>query len=422
MARVFSIFAGILTLAIAYRLTREIVAPIAAVVAVVLVASNTYFSWYVAFARVYPFSVCTAGAVIWLYYSVMFRSNPIKRIYFFALLASIYVFINLHYFNALLVLALGAYHLISVPKNKRWTEVTLTSVTAILLAMVYPIITFQGILFNITRKANPAGQLDGFSSVWRWLSMVTNDLPLLALLIGAGYVWALRRRKKVNWFPLIVTLLFAIGLALLASFSSLVTEGHMRYHLATLLPATGMMVGGLIVFPHSRKLLVLVAILWCIAGVKWQRSADWRQLIHDRYIVTGRPPTQSISSLALLAQPKPALIVYFDEYSYTHLLTFVGNNRQWEGYELSQAKHYFEQHDIDVLALADTFTLTPGEVDNGRGIWIVYRSPQLTEDAQAQIDSVTDALAYVACDTLFLPNDTIVVRHLWRPLNCQLSS
>ena len=421
MARVLSLFAGILALAIMYRLAHDFVAPVAALVAVILLAGNAYFNWYVVFARVYPLNVCVAGFGLWVYLHMMYRANKVKRAHYLALFACFFIFSNLHIFNVQLVLILGAYHLLFAPKNRCWAGITLTVVAAHVLFLSYALAMIQGLAFAISRKIVPERQLSAAAAVLHWLTLITNGVPLLALLPGIGYILGLRNRIKIAWFWLALCAMFVGSLAAIAHVSTFITDGVLRYYLETLLPAVCMLLAGLLAFRQSRKLLLVVAVLWCVAGIRWQRSADWRYIIYDRYIITQRPTTQLVSRIALQAQPKPAFIMYYDEYSYTHLLTFVGNNRLWDGYELSQAKHYFLQHDVDVLALEDAHALKFQDIDTARGIWIVYRRPKMTGETQMQIDKVMNSVDYQPCETLSLSNDTVVVQYSWRPLNCQLA-
>ena len=58
--RLLSVFAGLLSAAMIYRLTRDFVSPMAGVFAVIILASNTFFNFYLVYLRMYPLLVLNA--------------------------------------------------------------------------------------------------------------------------------------------------------------------------------------------------------------------------------------------------------------------------------------------------------------------------------------------------------------------------
>ena len=54
IARVLTIFCALLALSIAYRLVRDFVAPVAGLFAVIIVASNAFYNFYIPHSRMYP--------------------------------------------------------------------------------------------------------------------------------------------------------------------------------------------------------------------------------------------------------------------------------------------------------------------------------------------------------------------------------
>ena len=76
--RVLTVLFGLLSLAIAYRLARDFVAPIAGIFALVIVSSNAFYNFYITELRMYPLLFCAAGLVLWLYLRIVYQIPECK--------------------------------------------------------------------------------------------------------------------------------------------------------------------------------------------------------------------------------------------------------------------------------------------------------------------------------------------------------
>ena len=61
LARLPGVFCGLLSLAVVYRLTRDFVAPLAGWLALVIMASNAFYNFYLPHARMYTLLTLLAG-------------------------------------------------------------------------------------------------------------------------------------------------------------------------------------------------------------------------------------------------------------------------------------------------------------------------------------------------------------------------
>ena len=103
MGRTLTIFAGLLSLAMTYRLVRDFVAPIAGLFAIILLASNAFYNYFYAHARMYPLLMLASAIVIWLYLRIIYQQKTAKRKDYLLLGASCYLLANTHAFSALLL-------------------------------------------------------------------------------------------------------------------------------------------------------------------------------------------------------------------------------------------------------------------------------------------------------------------------------
>ena len=84
LARVLTIFSALLSLAMMYRLGRDAVSPIAGAFAVIIMASNAFYGFYLAHVRFYPLLVLLSTIVIWLYLRIVDMERAPKRRDYFA--------------------------------------------------------------------------------------------------------------------------------------------------------------------------------------------------------------------------------------------------------------------------------------------------------------------------------------------------
>ena len=152
LGRILTIFTGLLSLAMAYRLARDFVAPVAGLLMLIVVSSNVFYNYYIPFVRFYPLVVFTSGAVLWMYLRIMFHAKSVKALDYFSLFAAVFALENIHLFCATFLAALGIYHLLFAPKNRRWLCVTATGIAALVLFLPVPCKYGQRPHFSCSKK------------------------------------------------------------------------------------------------------------------------------------------------------------------------------------------------------------------------------------------------------------------------------
>lgn len=80
LGRMLSIYCGLLSLAMAYRLGRDTISPIAGNFAIIIMASNAFYSFYLTHLRMYPLLVLLSATVIWLYLRLAIWERPGRRL------------------------------------------------------------------------------------------------------------------------------------------------------------------------------------------------------------------------------------------------------------------------------------------------------------------------------------------------------
>ena len=298
LGRALTIFTGLLSLAMIYRLTRDFVAPAAGLIAVILVTSNTFYNYFIPHQRMYPLLVFMATTVLWLYLRITTQRQAVRQRDYFALALSSYVLANVHAFSALFFAMLGAYHLLIVPKNRRWLLVSAAVAAALLLFSPWLVVLLTRGL-DRTFEYWDQGTASVSQILESWYMVSFNGSRSLGIVAIAGVMAAIIKRP----FPLkphhFIVLPFVLALAAMALATDSLQVSSMRLALAGWPPLLLLVSAGLYALFRLRRWLGVLLLLWAIAGISFQTSADW-----ERPACRARPSIQ----LATVACREPANI------------------------------------------------------------------------------------------------------------------
>ena len=417
LGRILTIFSGLLALAMTYRLTRDFVAPVAGLFALIIIASNAFYNFHIVYVRMYPLLVLASGLALWLYLRIIHQQKRIKKTDYLALGIAVFALINTHAFSALFLAMLGIYHLLIAPKNRRWLWVSLISIAAALLFLPWAdVLLSEGIDRTAAHWSN-FPPLDSWEAVNIWLTLALNNQPGLLLLSIVGLALA-TWKKKIAFKPYLIMFVFflltlALTAALAAESTALVITPNMRHQLSGWLPFVLFSAAGFYSLYRFRKWLGLLILLWIIAGAAFQRTPAWNPYVHDREYDQAESPIQVISRLALQAEQQPIIIGY--RYA-RFLLT-------WPSHiSYSQREHYFDRHHLTLKLISDLDALVP-YVRNKAIIspsqWIFHQTSKTSAAEAANIESIMRGLNYQLCDTLEIGIDTIIRQYAWQTLNCR---
>ncbi len=224
--RVLSIYFGMFTLAFTFRLARRAGTGDQALDAVVLITFLAYFEFYIHEIRMYALLAMLSAWVVWSYSMVV---NPHTRKRWFHLLSlglSSAAIIYVHLFGFIMWAAIGAYHLLLVPKNRRWLQICLVMIGAFCLYLPWLPTTLQ--LLEI-RTVYAGDRLAWHEALPALASIYTNGLSLLAPICGA--ILFLKRRRLTSGQVRIASLIVLIVVITLAAneVASIVVARRIRY-------------------------------------------------------------------------------------------------------------------------------------------------------------------------------------------------
>lgn len=300
--RALSLLFGILSIAMAYRLGRDLHSPLAGLGAAVAVGASAYYLYYFHELRGYTLNVLLSEIVLWSYWqTIQRRSDKTLLVFFLSTLAVLYT----HYLAALVLVAVGSYHLLFARKDRVWWRVTGTAILAGILFLPW---------FSVTLRAWREASAPDNVALRDWGPSTLELNALLIYVFGNGTLalpfiagWFAMPKQRVGkafnvardrgedrfaLFLLIALLLLAFTLNLLISLFVV-----LRY----LLPVwgvLGLLVGiGVARMRESRRLPTLFMLVWVISGVWSSLNPNFITDYIDTRLLSHTPWHQIASAL-----------------------------------------------------------------------------------------------------------------------------
>ncbi len=412
LARALSVFCGLLSLAMVYRLARDFIAPLAGLVALVIAASNTFHNFYIAYARPYSLLALLAGVTLWLFLRLAHRRTLPTRVDILVLAAATYALANTNVFSAPFFLALGAYHLLHVHKDRRWLQVALSIGAGLLLfAPWLPVLLGPGMERAFWYLSDWRPTL--LDNLLAWLTVTFNGSWLLMVMAALGWLFCWRARLPALRPIGLIGLYFVLALGLTAELTGILAPNKMRYALAGWIPIMLCLAVAQFGLMQRRSRLGLLTVLWLLAGVSFQQSADWESFFSGRNLSFEEAPWQIVSRWAQAEAEPPRIIWYGSKPG--HLV--------WEGHiRYPQSDYYFNDHgsDIEIFISQDRLEqharhLALSEPRH----WVVYDDAQIEEQAVVALDDLMIALHYRACEKLPFGQAGRLIKYSWKALDCR---
>ncbi len=281
--RALSLFAGLLALAWVYRAGRDFFGPQAGLLAALMLGSSAVFLAHMELARAFSTVALFTALILWSYWRVALHPRPPGPGAQAGLLLGSIGLLYSHYFGSLILPALGLFHLLFVPKYRRWWRtLLLVGLAALVAALQLP-----GFLNGLTKStadeklqnvamtaAEIAGQFLHFLSNYLislppFVSAALPVLLLLALAVAAILHLRSDRRVDAGW---LIAFVAATSLLLMIGANELVRvmkSNRIRY-LMPLWP-----LGALFVSRYKRALAVPLTIWLILAPVLVLISPDF---------------------------------------------------------------------------------------------------------------------------------------------------
>ncbi len=269
--RVLSLMAALLTIAITYRLALALFrAPLVGLLAGLVLASSAFFIHYSFEMRVYTLIALLSTLTFWAYTRILQSRKPSLWLYLLLFAGTVGLLYS-HYLAAVTLVGIGLYHLLFVPKNRRWWLVSAVVIAGGLMFIPWLRYMLDGLELAVDKDDLHARALTTPGAVWSFLYMFGNGAIVLMLALVAAAVVALRGAER--WLTHNLRLLLVVAFGALVTILAvnqvlmIMHGGRLRY-LMPLWPLFALLIGlGIVQFRRWRPLMVGITALWVFVGL-----------------------------------------------------------------------------------------------------------------------------------------------------------
>lgn len=330
--RALSLFFSLLAVVWTYRVGRDWISPHAGLYAALVLGMGAFFVHFSHEIRMYTLIAALTIFVLWQYRRIITPQHRPALWEWLLLFVGGLGLIYSHVIGAIPLAAVGLYHLLFVPKNRRWLVVVAVFALVGLLFLPWVGVILSGAEYG--SRGDAALQPLQFFPATFYLFSSGNPLELLLLIGLAVVALAVHKRRAWElWFFLVAMFVLTVAMN---EVTNIITPNRTRY-LIPMWPVLALLVGlGLSVAERRRWLLPVFLLVWVIVGV-------WNTLDQDflgwmdgpRHVVDFPPLEEMVEEVNELAEPADFLV------------TFARHQHVFERFKfVSIGEYYF--HDLDV--------------------------------------------------------------------------
>ena len=260
--RLLPIFAAVLSLAVVHRLAwlsrdRHI-----ALAAVFILAVNWLFLFQSRELRMYTLLPCLTAWIVLSYWRLLKADGRRFRWIWLSFAASTGLILYLHYFGIFVLAAIGAFHLLFVPKNRSWIHIAIALIVGAMSFIPWLPTVFGGLEGFSNKSLIGMSALESLTSI---ANVYANDFWFIPIGCMLLIIWRRKRLDKPQRFILILTVLM-IAITLLANEArSLIVLGRLRYLLVFAPCIVSTFAIGWSLLPKLARIHLLVVCVWVIA-------------------------------------------------------------------------------------------------------------------------------------------------------------
>ncbi len=415
--RVLSVCLGLLAISSTYRLA-HLCGRAEALDTALLLSFLAFFLFYTQIARFYALLILLAPWLLFSYWRALHAAAKNLGSAWLSLAVSASAIVYTHLFGAFVIAAIGIYHLIFVPKNRRWATVALgLGASAILFLPWLPIVLDGLTMWNVTEDSG----LPIFDALVATLSVYSNGLlpliPFVALIIARRF----RTLTKAQHYIVVVSCVVLALMLAANEITTVILARRMRYTLILASVWSVALAVGLNFLPHWRALRIPALLCWIAAYFAFSGSNNMRLYNNSHDLRHGDVPNYQFLIYEPTISPRSSdFVLSFHQdspYRSKHTLHYYGNmTGSWRG--LIQFWNS-DAEDVGVLSNDPRYNDIHSLADWNFPIWAIH-NPQRT-DLQAMPAYVSEfAPRFHSCGRHIDAPDTVVDLYVKRSIPCDL--
>ncbi len=312
--RSLALFFGLLAAAMTYRVGKDLFSSWAGLYAGILLCISFFFIDFTHNIRMYTLLPLVLMCVLWCYQRLLNPQHSPRGWEWAALFISTASVLYIHYLGGFILGALGVYHLLFAPKNRRWLVISAVMTAAVLMFLPWVEVMLRGERdrWDLSDVALGPGAI---LSVIGYL--FGNGVTILSIGAAGLAGYALYRRQRGALLVWVLLVLGVLAMIVFNMISPVLPPSRFRY-LLMFWPLL-VLLGGLAIWQLRCWPLLQAGILlvWLIAGFLTNQSPDFEVFkstgnkFLDRY-----PPYPIImQEMRPLTQPGDFTIIFTDSES-----------------------------------------------------------------------------------------------------------
>lgn len=270
--RCLPLFFGVLTVAWVYRIGLDFLDWRAGLFASAFLGLNVFWLEYFHEIRMYTAQAAVLVAMLWHYLHIVRSKSAIRRLHWFGLILTASLSLYAQPFSFFVFLAVGFYHLVFVPKTKRWIQTALSFLLVGVLYLPWLPVTYIG----LTTKYDAWGEMPFEQAVEVFLRLLSNGNWLVILIAFVAAALHLRQRENRK-VALPFWVLTIVILALLLSVNEavrLIPLRRSRYFFIVFYP-TALIIGSGLAWIKPRILPVIILAVYLGFGFVLRGGEDY---------------------------------------------------------------------------------------------------------------------------------------------------
>ncbi len=385
MLRALSLVAGLLAIAMTYRLGADWFSPRLGLFAALVLTSSAFYVHYLVDMRVYALIAFVSVSGVWAYLRLVSTARPPRSLWL-ALFLSVAATFYSHYLAAVPLVAIGIYHLLFLPKNRRWWQIVGVVALACLLYLPWVPSMLSGLGKASSSEGLHQTALSLPGVIKGFLTMFGNgSIVFFVALIALASLALLRERDR--WRRHARVLFFIVGVALVVILGvnvalKIIQGGRLRY-LMPLWPLAALIVAlGLVQLRRWPALTAAVLALWVGFGLWTTLFVDFTVNLDGGNVEF---PLHRVAA-ALEGHVQPGDLI----------VSVLADDEPWTSFYGRTEQFYFRPYQADsTMAYADGGTTPHDEVgllatiDAHERVWLAYRRespPRLLGPLQTDLD------------------------------------
>lgn len=412
--RVLSLFFGVLTIAFMYRLGKDSLSPQVGLIAAALMGTSVFWIEYYHEIRMYTLQMMLIVLLVWLYLRAIDPKRMFRSYHWLAILVTATALLYNQPYSFFVHVMIGIYHLLFVPKNRRWYEITgLFLLVGVLFLPWFPV-TFRGVdtEFDTADTAMPLGQ-----AIETFLRLFGNgNIPLLLAILGFSG-WQLRDtdiRRKAKPFWILAIIILGI-LLVVNEVLGLIPLRRARYFfpawaLWSMLLAIG--------FAYFRRWWIIagIMVLWLVSGLMLRDAPDYEDYQGTVSAVNFYPPMHRfIPELQKVVHEGDFLLGFTDANFFNHRGRHGRSTAQFYSYQfLGVDSAFLMSYTNTIDKVRDDFY---AKVKNNPYLVFIYDPSDLPDNFEWVEQVIQEN--YVSCDVTLDQADMHIERYNHRQLGCE---